>query len=226
MAKIQRVPLQHEIMSYIRSYIQGQNLKPGDRLPAQSELLEMMGVSRTALREAIKTLEAKGVLEVKNGKGVYVGENFQEALANQVSFTQEQESLIQILEVRTALEREMLKLIVQNATDAELQGLGKLVDVMMDKYYRGLRQNAEDEEFHSRLYKMCHHDLFEQLLAFLHDRMQKMWEFPLNMESPFTGTMPLHKDLYEALCARDTKKAIEINTAIMKMMIHEIEEQK
>ena len=80
MAKIQRVPLQYEIISYIENYIEENNLKAGDRLPSQAELLEMMGVSRTALREAIKTLEAKNVLEVKNGKGVYVKDDFQEAL--------------------------------------------------------------------------------------------------------------------------------------------------
>lgn len=226
MAKIQRVPLQHEIMTYIKNYIQDQNLKPGDRLPAQSELLEMMGVSRTALREAIKTMEAKDILEVKNGKGVYVRENFKEALANQMSFAKEQDSLIQILEVRTALEREMMKLIVQNATDEELCDLGELVKVLMDKYYRGVRQNAEDEEFHDRLYKMCHHELFEQLLEFLHVRMQQMWEFPLHMESPFTDTIPLHEELYLALCDRDARKAIEINKTIMKMMMKEIKEQK
>ena len=84
MAKIQRMSLQYEIISYIKNYIQEHNLKAGERLPSQAEMLEMMGVSRTALREAIKTLEAKDVLEVKNGKGVYVKENFKEALYNQV----------------------------------------------------------------------------------------------------------------------------------------------
>lgn len=225
MSKIQRVPLQHEIISYIKNYIQENQLKPGNRLPAQSELMEMMGVSRTALREAIKTLEAKGVLEVKNGKGIYVKENFKEALSNQLSFAQEQENLIQILEVRIALEREMLKLIVQKASDEELNDLGKTVSILIEKYNHGLRQNVEDEEFHYKLYKMCHHEIFEQLLEFLHSRMKQMWQFPLNMEDPFTDTIPLHRDLYLALCQRDVKKAIEINNRILKMEIEEIREQ-
>ena len=71
--KIQRTSLQSEIIRYIQNYIQENNLKPGDRLPSQEKLIEMMGVSRTSLREAMKTLEARNVLEAKNGKGIYVG---------------------------------------------------------------------------------------------------------------------------------------------------------
>lgn len=226
MAKIQRMPLQYEIIAYIKNYMQENSLKAGDRLPAQADMLEMMGVSRTALREAIKTLEAKDILEVKNGKGVYVKDNFKDALSNQVNFAKEQESLIQLLEVRVVLEKEMLKLIVQNSTDEELQDLGETVKIVMEKYDSSERQNKEDKEFHQKLYKMCHHEVIEQLLEFLCDRMTRIWDFPLEMESPFTKTIPLHKDLYEALCERDAKKAIEINKIILKMMIREIKEQK
>jgi len=50
--RINRTPLQSEIIKYIQEYIRDENLKAGDKLPAQSELMEMMGVSRTSLREA------------------------------------------------------------------------------------------------------------------------------------------------------------------------------
>lgn len=224
MVKIQRIPLQYEIISYIENYIEENNLKAGDRLPSQAEMLEMMGVSRTALREAIKTLEAKDVLEVKNGKGVYVKDDFQEALYNQVNFVKEQESIVQMLEIRLVLEKELLKLIVQNSTQEELQELGKVVEVLMEKYHRGERQNKEDEEFHRKLYKMCHQEVLEQLLNFLANQMNSLWNFPLEMESPFTTTIPLHEELYQALCDRDVKRAIEIDKTILKMEIKEIKE--
>ena len=184
----------------------------------------MMGVSRTALREAIKTLEAKNVLEVKNGKGVYVKDDFQEALYNQVNFVKEQQSIVQMLEIRLVLEKEMLKLIVQNSTQEELDDLGEVVKVLMDKYHRGEKQNKEDEEFHRKLYKMCHHEVLEQLLNFLANQMRTLWNFPLELESPFTTTIPLHEELYQAICSRDVKKAIEIDKTILKMEIKEIKE--
>ena len=63
--KIQRVSLQSEITKYIQDYIKEEGLIRGDKLPSQGEMVEIMGVSRTSLREAIKTLEAQGLLEVR-----------------------------------------------------------------------------------------------------------------------------------------------------------------
>ena len=223
-SKIKRMPLQYEIITYIQDYIQDHELKAGDRLPSQAEMIEMMGVSRTALREAIKTLEAKEVLEVRNGRGVYVKENFADALSNQVNFTKEKETMIELLEVRRALEREMIRMIVERSTEEELDELGSIVKVLMEKYYRGERQNKEDKQFHDKLYEMSHHKTIQQLIQFLSENMSKFWEFPLDMKDPFTNTIPLHEDLYHALRERDIKKARQINTKILNMEIKEIEQ--
>ena len=57
--KIKRTSLQSEIIRFILDYIREHDLNPGDKLPSQENLLAMMGVSRTSLREAMKTLEAR-----------------------------------------------------------------------------------------------------------------------------------------------------------------------
>ena len=93
-SKIQRTSLQSEIIRYIQNYIQENGLKPGDRLPSQEKLIEMMGVSRTSLREAMKTLEARNVLEAKNGKGIYVGSQEVNDLLRLIDFAKEKELLL------------------------------------------------------------------------------------------------------------------------------------
>lgn len=67
----------------------------------------MMQVSRTALREAVKTLEAENIVEVKNGKGIYVGNGGQQSYSIQsiLGFTQEKERLLEALEARRAMEK-------------------------------------------------------------------------------------------------------------------------
>ena len=65
--KIKRTPLQSEIIRYIQEYIEENRLEAGERLPSQGQLIQMMGVSRTSLREAMKTLEAREIIKVKNG---------------------------------------------------------------------------------------------------------------------------------------------------------------
>ena len=119
-SKIQRTSLQSEIIRYIQNYIQENGLKPGDRLPSQEKLIEMMGVSRTSLREAMKTLEARNVLEAKNGKGIYVGSQEVNDLLRLIDFAKEKELLLDTLEVRKILEREILRMVIHSATREEI----------------------------------------------------------------------------------------------------------
>ena len=136
-SKIQRTSLQSEIIRYIQNYIQENGLKPGDRLPSQEKLIEMMGVSRTSLREAMKTLEARNVLEAKNGKGIYVGSQEVNDLLRLIDFAKEKELLLDTLEVRKILEREILRMVIHSVTQEELEELGAITRVLMAKFRRG-----------------------------------------------------------------------------------------
>ena len=62
---IKKMYLQSEITKYIQDYIKDEGLKSGEKLPSQGELVEMMGVSRTSLREAIRSMEGQGFLEAR-----------------------------------------------------------------------------------------------------------------------------------------------------------------
>lgn len=223
---IKRTPLQSEIIKYIQNYVKQKDLKAGDRLPSQSDLIDMMGVSRTSLREAIKTLEAKNILEVKNGKGIFVRDNSESGLISQLEFIQEKEFLLELLEARKILEKEIVRLVVKNITGEELDKLDEILHVIMEKYNRGARQNVEDKQFHYMVYEFSHNRVMKQLIHSISSMMDQLWNFPLDMESPFTETMPMHVDFYEALRARDVKKAQEINEQILDMVTSDIENQK
>lgn len=64
--------LYEHIVAQIRQLIEDHELKPGDRLPPERDLAQLLGVSRASVREAVKTLEARGHLEVRHGRGVSV----------------------------------------------------------------------------------------------------------------------------------------------------------
>lgn len=223
---IRRIPLQSEIIKFIREYIESHHLQSGDRLPSQEKLIEMMGVSRTALREAIKTLEARNILEIVNGKGVYVQDSSLQDLLTQLEFTKEKELLLEVLEARKILEREIVTLVVKNITDEELANLENILDIIMDKYNRGEHQNVEDKKFHYMVYEYSHNRIMQQLILSISGAMEKLWEFPLNMDSPFTETMPTHVDFYKALKHRDLKMAQYYNDKILDRMIKDVLESE
>ena len=225
MAKpIKRVSLQSEIIRYIQSYIEEHDLKEGDRLPSQGQFIEMMQVSRTALREAVKTLEAEGIVEVLNGKGIYVGNRSRgsNAIESLIGFTREREALIEALEARRAMETELIAMVVRNATDQEMAELGEITEVLMKKVRVGEPDTEEDKQFHEKIYQMCHNSVYYAVLKVLDEYTDKLWQFPLDIEDQFKASMPYHETLYEALKERDIKKAQKINHKLLDCVYEDI----
>ena len=75
------------VSSRIEALIREENIKPGERLPAERDLATKLGVSRTSLREALIALELGGVVEVRGGSGVYVSEQAAPKTARPVSMS-------------------------------------------------------------------------------------------------------------------------------------------
>lgn len=222
MSTIKRLPLQSEIIEFIKQYIEKNNLKNGDRLPSQSELIEILGVSRSSIREAIKTLEAKNVLEVANGKGIFVKDGSSNIISAEIEFGKEKESILELLEARRILEKEIIHLVIQNATEEELDEIEKILKVLMEKYHRGEKQNIEDRQFHIAINNSCHNRIMNQLIDSINELLNKLWEFPLGMKDPFTETIPLHEELFINIRKRNVKKAQAVNDKIISMIYKDV----
>ena len=222
-AREKKTPLQSEIIRFIQNYIDENNLQTGDKLPSQEQLIAMIGVSRTSLREAVKTLEAKGIVTVLNGKGIYIAGNHPDALQFTLDMTEQKESLLELLDIRRALEHEILRLAVLKATDLELDELGKVKDILLAKYYRGEDQSKEDWQFHQMIYSIAHNKTMTHLISAILEGFDIFWKHPLDMKDPFTETIPLHEALYNALCQRNIKLAQTINDEILDRMRTDIQ---
>jgi DNA-binding FadR family transcriptional regulator len=226
MSYIKRLSLQSEIIQYIKQYIDSNSLKSGDRLPSQAEFMELLGVSRSSIREAIKTLEAKDILEVENGKGIFVKDASTNTISAQIELGKEKETILELLEARKILEREIIHLVIQNATEEELDEIEKILKIIMEKYNRGEKQNVEDRQFHLAIYNSCHNRIMNQLILSIDSLLQKLFEFPLGMEDPFTETMPLHQELFDCIRKRNVKGAQSSNDRIINMMYKDIKSVK
>src|ERR1700722_20051939 len=105
--------LYEQIVQQIEESIMQGTLKPGDQLPAERELAQQFGVSRTAVREAVKTLREKGLLEAYSGRGTFItdgtSENIRQSLDRMIKIGQPEGSLYWA-EVRATLELEIAAL--------------------------------------------------------------------------------------------------------------------
>ena len=128
-------PLHREIQRRIKAYILEQKLATGDRLPTETEMAAQLQVSRNALREALKALEAIGLVEVRMGSGTFVAPF--DPVKYMDSFTHnllvEGLDLDELYEVRQALERSFIERVAECITDEDLADFwGALIEKNYD----------------------------------------------------------------------------------------------
>lgn len=203
-------------MKYIEDLIQEEGLHPGDKMPSQAELAAMMRVSRTSLREAIRTMEGQGLVTVRNGKGMYVGEGAgSEQFRTTLIFHAEKQQLAEALDAREALEKEIIKLAIQNVTDKEIEELREVTEQLMVKFRNGEDKIKEDRAFHFKVYSLCHNTVMIDLMKIITDMLHQYGDPPLNIENAFDAGMPYHEELYQAIRDRDLKRALKANERII-----------
>jgi GntR family transcriptional repressor for pyruvate dehydrogenase complex len=117
-----------KVIEYIKKQIMAGELSIGEKLPAERELSEMIGISRNSVREAIRTLDVMGVISSQHGAGNYVTGNFENNLVESLSmaFLLNRINYRQISELRRALEMQALSLAIDNITSQEIRQLEEI----------------------------------------------------------------------------------------------------
>lgn len=130
---VQTSRLYEQIVQQIEESITSGELKEGDQLPAERELAQQFGVSRTAVREAVKTLREKGLVEAYPGRGTFItngnARSIQQTLDRMIRSGQA-EGTVHLTEVREILEPEIAALAAQRVDDEMLSAMREAIAVM------------------------------------------------------------------------------------------------
>ena len=175
-------PLSQQVAAQLRDLIfEEHRFQPGDRIPDERSLARELGVSRTSLREAIKTLVANGVLVIRRGVGTFVSETpGRQPDPFGFAFAEDKKKLLlDWYQVRLILESEAMEMVAKNATDQELQDLVALEERQRAVIDESLDQEEQEEslaafmradrEFHSALASATHSIVLNQILPALHE---------------------------------------------------------
>ncbi|GAA0178354.1 FadR/GntR family transcriptional regulator [Clostridium sediminicola] len=223
---IKRVELHESIVNEVKKYIKTNNLEPGDKLPNQLKLSELFGVSRTSLREALRTLQALNVVEIINGRGIFVKEK--ENHIPILNLENKKQSLFHIMEVRRAIESLAVKLAAERAEEDDLKEMEKNLVVMLEKANNGENCPEEDKAFHFAIYKATKNPLLMNVVNDINDAITVFWENPLGIGLAFNERINLHKELYECIKKKEVKKAERVFERIMdgyEVIIKSVEEE-
>ena len=121
-----------EVVEQLKMMLTAGELKPGDKLPSERDMAESLGVSRASVREALTTLEAIGILEIKPGEGTFVKHTADAETFAPLTLvlTVERNSGAQLMEVRRVLETEIAALAAERATNDNLNKIEASLDQM------------------------------------------------------------------------------------------------
>ncbi|NED98881.1 FadR/GntR family transcriptional regulator [Phytoactinopolyspora halotolerans] len=200
-----RRPLYQAAQQRLRDYIRDNDLRPGAALPAESDLADELGISRLSLREATKSLETLGVVRAVAGRGLFVSEFSFDAILQQLpySFGIGGHSLIDLLQVREAIEGGLIVAVSKLVSDAELSELDALVEEM-DAAHRRHQTFAEvDRRFHVRLFAPLENGLVTALL-------ELFWDLFHRLESELPAgdhhSVEVHRDILAAIHSGDATR--------------------
>jgi GntR family transcriptional repressor for pyruvate dehydrogenase complex len=175
----------------------------GARLPSERDLLEALGVSRTSLREALRGLEALGLIDIRHGSGIYVTDQGPELWQNAdrvLSFEPRAETARELLEVRLLLEPEIAALAAIRGTADDLARLRRHVEAFRQQI-AGTNRPPSDLQFHIALCQAAHN---RPLLPFV----QWIVRFYAKCgPKPRLDDVEGHEAIYDAVARRDPDAA-------------------
>ena len=145
-------------------YIRENQLREGDRLPVEIELMERLNVSRSTIREAKRTLSSRNIVTVKRGSGTYVSNSVVEDPFG-LNLVQDRSKLIsELLELRIMLEPPIAAICAERATENEIQELWLLHKQVEEQIINGMNHTESDVMLHCKIAEHTHNDVLMILL--------------------------------------------------------------
>ncbi|MDX2005157.1 MAG: FadR/GntR family transcriptional regulator [Meiothermus sp.] len=197
-----------QVAERIRRYISENHLQAGDPLPSEVQLAQQLGVSRNAVREASKSLESVGIVEVRHGSGLFVkGFSLEPLLDNLAYGMHELRDLANLLEVRRVLEVALVERAIEAATPAWLGDLEAVLGRMEAKARAGQNFPEEDRDFHLCLFRRLDNPIISRLLDVFWLAFNRLMNHGEPPKSEPLKTYRDHRAILEAIKAGDIEQA-------------------
>lgn len=203
LGKMEKKLLGTQVEEELMNYILEEPVEIGQKIPNEFELAERFGVGRSTIREAVKGLVSKGILEVRRGAGTYViSTTSQEHDPLGLSKLQDKYKLaLELCEVRLMLEPEIAANAAEHADEEDLKQLKRLCDETEQLYVEGKNHIAKDIEFHTCIAKCSKNRVVETLVPVIHSAVMtfaNLTQLKLKNE-----TIETHRALVEAITDHD-----------------------
>ncbi len=208
---IEHTRVSQEAVDQIVGLIESRQLQPGDRLPGERRLVESLGVSRTSVREALRSLEGMGLIEVRAGKGAYVKHPISEFVESTLPhpLLLDRHTLKKLFELREIIETGAAAIAALQATEEDLQIVRQAVESMEASFAEdNLDGMVEaDIQLHRAILVATGNDILVKVMDNIADLLKEMRRTSLSVTEGVRQTIAGHRAILDALERREAELA-------------------
>ena len=202
--KMNKRLLGSQVEEELMNYILNEPVKIGEKIPNEFELAEMFGVGRSTIREAVKGLVTKGVLEVRRGAGTYVRSTLtlEEDPLGLARLGDKYKLALELLDVRMMLEPEIAAMACEHITSEEKEKLKQLCDEEEELYLSGRNHAKKDVEFHTCIAGCSRNRVVEVLIPIINTAVLTFVN--LTQRQLMKETLETHRAITNAIIKGDS----------------------
>jgi len=215
---IKKTRIYEEVVSQVHELIRDGKLKAGDQLPAERELAETFKVSRTSVREALRALEAQGLVISRTGMGTFVADLPIESLVTPLAklLIEEKTALADIFELRKLIEPHIASLAAERATKRDIGRMKRILAKQSEAVSRGETGVEADAELHFAIGQATQNQALEKLVSGLMEILSHSREESLQTTTRRRASIESHRKILFAIEQHDKAGA-------QQAMLHHID---
>jgi GntR family transcriptional repressor for pyruvate dehydrogenase complex len=217
--KIKRSTLTEGVTSRIKEMIEKNNIRPGEKFPAERELAGMFGVGRSSVREALQVLHALGAVDRKQGIGTYLNRDAAQRL-KKIGTAPEKYTVMELVQARKIFEVQTAELAALNAGKEDILAIKTAYDKHAELSHSKLSAEitALDYNFHRAVVEGAHNSFLLKMFDILRDHLISS-NYAVLTKDKVDISLTYHKQIFQAIKAHDPQKA----KAVMEEHLSQVE---
>jgi len=224
---IKQKKISSQIVDQVKSLITNGQLKPGDSLPPERELMKVFNVSRPTLREALNMLSTMGFVQMSQRQRTRVKSlmpsNITEPLRRLLK--EDIKTSLELVEARAIIETANAQMAAERATDKDIARLEKCIEVMRKNVAKDTSLNDEDAEFHLAVAEATHNKIQTHLMFSIYDLLKD--KVDLCYHGGVDDILEQHCKIVEAIKNKDgamARQGMEEHLAYVELQINQLNE--
>lgn len=213
-----RQPAVTEVTNQLLEYLLSGRVAPGERIPSERSLTELLGVGRSTVREALKALNLIGLVDVRQGDGTYLNEPDSAFLPRVIEWglLLGEPRVRDLVEARSHIECVIAGLAAERATDDDVRDLQRLLEKMAQAGNNVARYVEADISLHLRLAEASGNRVLSDLVSRIRSLLQVWAAQVLEHAGETASSLRMHEPIVEAVAAHDVEAARDAMAAHME----------